>query len=75
MGASAEKVLRLVVCEELKEQAPGVTYNAAMLASLEITDPWRDDPNYEAPPIEFIFGRLKEQSGKIVEAWDTRLAA
>ncbi len=75
MGAYAEKVLRLVVCERLKEQTPGVTYNANMLANLEICDPWRSDPDYELPPIELIFARVKEQSGKIVEAWDIKLAA
>ena len=59
MGAYAEKVLRLVVCEQLKEQAPGVTYNASILADLEISDPWRSDPDYKLPPIELIFGRVK----------------
>jgi hypothetical protein len=75
MGAYAEKVLRLVVCEELKEHAPGVTYNASTLASIEITDPWRGNPDYKLPPVELIYERLKEPSGKIVEAWDTKLAA
>jgi DNA-binding transcriptional regulator YiaG len=75
MGAYVEKVLRLVVCEHLKEHAPGVTYSACALANLEITDPWRGDPDYSLPPVDLIYGRLKEASGKVVEAWDARLAA
>jgi DNA-binding transcriptional regulator YiaG len=75
MGAYVEKVLRLVVCEQLKEHAPGVTYSASTLANLEITDPWRGDPDYKLPPIELVYGRVKEQSGKIVDAWDAKLAA
>jgi DNA-binding transcriptional regulator YiaG len=75
MGAYVEKVLRLVVCEQLKGDAPGVTYNASALANLEIIDPWRSDPDYELPPIGLIYGRLKEQSGAVIEAWDTKLAA
>jgi DNA-binding transcriptional regulator YiaG len=75
MGAYVEKVMRLVVCEQLKEDAPGVTYSASALATLEITDPWRGDPDYKLPPIELVYGRVKEQSGKIVDAWDAKLAA
>jgi DNA-binding transcriptional regulator YiaG len=75
MGAYVEKVFRLVVCEQLKEYAPGVTYNASRIANLEIIDPWRGDPDYRRPPVELVYGRLKEQSGKVVEAWDTKLAA
>jgi hypothetical protein len=42
---------------------------------LEIIDPWRGDPDYRLPPVELVYVRLKEQSGKVVEAWDTKLAA
>jgi hypothetical protein len=63
------------VCEHLQEHAPGVTYDASRIANLEIIDPWRGDPDYRLPPIELVYGRLKEQSGKVVEAWDTKLAA
>jgi hypothetical protein len=52
-----------------------VTYNASRIANLEIIDPWRGDPDYRLPPVELVYGRLKEQSGKVVEAWDTKLAA
>jgi DNA-binding transcriptional regulator YiaG len=75
MGAYVEKVMRLVVCEQLKEDAPGVSYNASVLANLEIVDPWRSDPNYQLPAIGLVYGHLKEQSGTVVEAWDTKLAA
>ena len=46
-----------------------------MTALNAVADPLRGNPDYELPPIELIYGRLKEQSGEIVEAWDTKLAA
>src|ERR1700676_625807 len=33
MGGYAEKVLRLLVCEELRHSAPGIEYNASMIAN------------------------------------------
>jgi DNA-binding transcriptional regulator YiaG len=52
MGGYAEKLLRLLVCEELRESAPGIEYNASMIANLKVKDPWRRDPNYEIPAVE-----------------------
>jgi len=75
IGGYAEKLLRLLICEELSSQAPGVDYNARMIARLQIIDPWRADPNYEVPPIEMIAVRAKEASGSVVDAWDVKKAA
>ena len=36
MGGYADKVLRLVICEALSKEAPGVEYNGAMLAELGV---------------------------------------
>lgn len=38
-------------------------------------DPWRVDPNYEVPAIELSLIRLRKQSGDVIDAWDTKLAA
>lgn len=76
IGGYAEKVFRLLVCETLARDAPGIEYNASMIADLKIMDPCRmsglDD---EVSPIELELVRLKELSGAIIEAWDARLAA
>ena len=75
MGSYAEKLLRLIVCEELTQNAPGIQYNAASITRLSISDPWRADTNYEVPPIELWFLPLVEQSGDIIEAWDEKKVA
>lgn len=75
MGGYAEKLLRLLVCEELRECAPGIEYNASMIANLKVRDPWRTDPNYETPPVELWLLPLKERSGTIIEAWNEKKVA
>src|SRR5262249_25651140 len=76
IGGYAEKVLRLLVCEDLYRSAPGVEYNASMIAHLNVRDPWRADPTYEVPPVHLELVRLKEQcTGAINEAWTTSKAA
>jgi DNA-binding transcriptional regulator YiaG len=75
MGGYAEKVFRLVVCEEMKARAPGIEYNASMIANLKVRDPWKMDPAYETPPVELELIHLKEQrSGSITEAWNAKKA-
>jgi DNA-binding transcriptional regulator YiaG len=76
IGGYADKVLRLLVCEELRKDAPGVEYNGAMLANLKVADPFKADPNYELPPIVLTLIQLKEQaSGSIIETWNAKRAA
>lgn len=75
LGGYAEKVLRLVVCSALAKKAPGIRYDAAMLADLVIADPWIAEPAFTVSALEFEMVRLKEVSGAIVDAWDTKLAA
>jgi DNA-binding transcriptional regulator YiaG len=70
MGGYAEKLLRLVVCEQLCGDAPGMSYQAAMIANLKVVDPWRRDAGYEVPHISLSLVRMKEQSGSVIEAWD-----
>jgi hypothetical protein len=43
MGGNAEKIFRLVVCEALTEDAPGIDYNAGMIAVTTYHPPptWR----------------------------------
>lgn len=76
MGGYAEKILRLHVCEELRKDAPGIEYNAGMIADLRIRDPWKADPAYDLPPIVLTLIQLKEQSsGSIIETWNAKKAA
>lgn len=76
MGGYAEKVLRLLVCDELRKEAPGVGYADGMISRLKIHDPWRGDASYELPPLVFTLIQLKEQSsGSIIETWNTKMAA
>lgn len=70
MGGYAEKTLRLLVCEGLREKAPGVSYNAKMIVELRVLDPWRTDPNYEMPTVQLQFMPMKEASGSVVETWN-----
>jgi hypothetical protein len=76
MGGYAEKVLRLIVCEKFKTDAPGVDYNARMIANLQVIDPWKANAAYEMPVVDLWYGPLKDQcSGKIIEAWNASKAA
>ncbi len=51
MGGYAEKVLRLVACEALKAEAPGVPYDGSMIAQLRVSDPWKGDADFVLPAI------------------------
>jgi DNA-binding transcriptional regulator YiaG len=75
MGGYAEKILRLLVCEELKSEAPGVEYNGSMIAHLNVKDPWRTDPDYVVPNVVLTLIQMKEQSGSIIETWNAKRAA
>ena len=75
IGSFAEKVLRLLVCEELREEAPGISYEASKIAHLRISDPWLANKDYELPYIYLVLTRVKEQSGSIIDAWDVKKAA
>jgi hypothetical protein len=74
MGNHAEKVLRLVVCEELKKEAPGIAYDASKLASMnEIEDPWATDPDYQVPPIVLTYMPMKVDHS-VIDVWNERAA-
>lgn len=75
MGSYAEKLLRLIVCDELKENAPGIGYNPSTVIRLSIDDPWRTNPEYQVPPIELWLTPLIEQSGDLIEAWNEKRVA
>ena len=75
VGGYAEKVFRLLVCSELNENAPGIEYNGSMISYLNVMDPWRAQPDYEVPYIEFRLIHIKEASGSIIEGWDAKKAA
>ena len=74
MGPYVEKVLRLVVCEELKELAPGIFYVGKLISDMRVEDPM-DRENCDAC-VRLTLVKVKEQqSGKLIEAWDVGIAA
>lgn len=74
MGGYAEKVMRLIVCEHLRDEAPGIDYKASMISEMRIIDPGRLGEELIAP--ELVFGLVKlKQEGHVTDAWDQRLAA
>jgi DNA-binding transcriptional regulator YiaG len=72
MGAYAEKVYRLLVCETLAGDAPGIEYHAAALADLAIADQ-RDAA--EEPVIHLHYIPMLQGSGAITETYNDKLAA
>jgi DNA-binding transcriptional regulator YiaG len=75
MGGYAEKLFRLIVCEQVRENAPGIDYTANMISNMIVRDPWRNDPNCEAPEVRLWLIPLKELSGAIIEAWNEKKVA
>jgi DNA-binding transcriptional regulator YiaG len=69
MGGYVEKLLRLLVCETLKESAPGIEYNGSMIAHLIVIDPWAADPTYTVPAIRLVYTKIKQQAGPVIDAW------
>jgi hypothetical protein len=74
MGSYAEKILRLLVCEELKKEAPGIDYEASKIAYLTVLDPWRADPEYVVPPVELTYMPMRVNHS-VIEAWNEKKAA
>jgi transcriptional regulator with XRE-family HTH domain len=75
MGGYAEKMFRLLVCEELKVRAPGVDYNGKMIADLRVIDPWIIDQEFKLPPLEIrLIEMMRDHSG-IIEVYNNRKAA
>jgi hypothetical protein len=69
MGVYAEKILRLLVCEELRRDAPGIEYGASKILGLRIRDPWKINPAHEYPALNLMLISIKQSSGTIIEAW------
>lgn len=69
MGGYAEKVFRLIVCERLKEHAPGVDYTDGAIAKLKVMDPWRAKPDYKVPPVVLERVRVRSDHRETVSAW------
>ncbi len=75
IGPYVEKVIRLVVCEELKDRTPGVSYVGKLIAEMKVED-WPEDKDGDLPYVRLILVKVKEQqSGKLIEAWDAKAAA
>lgn len=73
MGGYAEKVFRLVICERIKDQVPGIDYTDGAIANLTVLDPWRSDPTYEVPHIVMERVRVRSEHKETVCAWTTEL--
>jgi DNA-binding transcriptional regulator YiaG len=72
MGAYAEKVFRLLACEQLADEAPGVAYRAAALADLAIADQ-RDAPEEAVVHLQYL--PMRQESGEITETYNDTLVA
>ncbi len=76
MGGYAEKAFRLLVCEELKDQAPGIAYDAGTIAHMRVLDPWVTHSEFEVPYIDLYRISLRhEDTGKVEPAWQLPEAA
>ena len=67
MGSYVENCLRRIICEELRDEAPGIAYLARKLRDLKLDDPWNTDLEYEVRPIELpriLYGK-EEESGSV----------
>lgn len=74
VGIYAEKVLRLVICENLRKDAPGISYDASKLAQMaEIVDPWENNPDYQIPHIVLTYMPMKVDH-TVIEVWNERAA-
>lgn len=75
VGSHAERVLRLVVCEELKKDAPGIAYDPSRLAQMnEINDPWETTPDYQVPHIVLTYMPMKVDHS-VIDAWNEKVDA
>lgn len=76
MGGYAEKVLRLLICEELREKAAGVSYDGRMISRLVIIDPAIiGETTWEVPAMEFSLVKVKHD-GDLTDSWSApRMAA
>jgi DNA-binding transcriptional regulator YiaG len=72
MGVYVEKLLRLLVCEELRKTAPGIEYNAAKIVNLRIRDPWKINSDYQVTPVELGLVAMKQVGGNIAEVWSEK---
>jgi DNA-binding transcriptional regulator YiaG len=75
MGVYAEKVLRLLVCEELRKEALGIEYSASNIVDLKVRDPWKIDPSHAYPAVELGLISIKQSPGLIIEAWSKKKIA
>lgn len=74
MGGYAEKILRLLVCEELKKEAPGIDYDGSKIAYLNVVDPWRVNADYQVPAVVLMYMPMRVDHS-VIEAWNEKKAA
>jgi hypothetical protein len=61
MGTYVEKFMRLIVCETLKDSAPGIKYNASMIANMNVTDLHAN--------VRLVYTKIRQQAGPVIDAW------
>ena len=60
MGGYVEKVFRLLACELLKDEVPGIAYAARAIAEMKVIDPLRSgETEWEVPPIGFQLVKMR----------------
>jgi len=76
MGGYAEKVFRLIACEHLKDECPGVNYECKDIAELRIISIERAkkaNKEIEIPHIKFDRVKVKKENKISVDAWENEL--
>lgn len=69
MGSYAEKVFRLVVCEEIAKNAEGIYYKAKSIADMSITDPWLANSEYEMHPICLALVKIMSKTERLIDTY------
>ena len=70
IGGFAEKVIRLLVCDELHKEATGVSYDSSLIARIRIADPWITNKAFKVPVITFHRVKMREQSGAVIDVYN-----
>jgi len=69
MGGYVEKTFRLLVCEILKTEAPGVQYDASLIAHMRVLDPWIVDKEFEVPYLDLRRIEVMKETGRLLDVY------
>ena len=79
VGSFLEKIFRLHVCEELKEQVKGIEYDAKMISHMLVMEPWPSGDEWQPPPmvLKLIKVRIEDRCSppEIRDEWNNEQMA